>query len=584
MYIEKIKEPNDTKQFDNKQLEVLAEEIRNGILNRVSAHGGHVGPNLGVTEATIALCRVFDFPTDKVVFDVSHQSYPYKMLTGRAFGFTETSRINDISGYSSPLESPVYDQFEIGHTSTSVPLATGLQKARDMRGTRENIIALIGDGSLSGGEAFEGLDMAAELGTGIIIVVNDNEMSIAENHGGLYKNLALLRQTQGKAELNFFRAMGLDYMYVEQGNDIAALTEAFLQVKDTDHPVVVHIHTEKGHGYAPAVAEKERWHWSMPFDIPTGKPKTAPSGEYMPALLGQWLRKEMKRDPKLVCIAAAVPAAIGFGSEERKAAGRQFVDVGIAEEEAVALASGLAKGCMRPVFSTYATFFQRTYDQLAQDLCVNGNPAVVNVIGSSIFGMNDFTHICFFDIPMLSHIPNLVYLAPTSYEELIAMESWAIRQTQYPVAIRVPECNVMHTSEQVDADYSTLNRFKTVRQGSKVAIVAVGDFFEKGLRVADMLKERGVEATLINPRYLSGVDTDTLEALKDSHSVVATIEDGCIDGGYGERIARFYGASTMKTLCIGVEKALYDRYDIDQLLHDNNLTDGQIVDSIMQTL
>ncbi len=584
MYIEKISKPNDTKQFDDEQLEVLASEIRDGILNRVSAHGGHVGPNLGVTEATIALCRVFNFPEDKVVFDVSHQSYPYKMLTGRAFGFTETSRINDISGYSSPLESPVYDQFEIGHTSTSVALATGLQKARDMRGTHENIIALIGDGSLSGGEAFEGLDMAAELGTGIIIVVNDNEMSIAENHGGLYGNLALLRQTQGKAELNFFRAMGLDYMYVEEGNNIAALTKAFLQVKDTDHPVVVHIHTEKGHGYAPAVAEKERWHWSMPFDIQTGKPKSTSSGEYMPALLGQWLREEIKRDPKLVCIAAAVPTAVGFGPKERKEAGRQFVDVGIAEEEAVALASGLAKGGMRPVFSTYATFFQRTYDQLAQDLCVNGNPAVVNVIGSSIFGMNDFTHICFFDIPMLSHIPNLVYLAPTSYEELIAMESWAIRQTHYPVAIRVPECNVMHTSEPVDDDYSTLNRFKTVRHGKGVAIVAVGDFFEKGVRVADLLKERGIEATLINPRYLSGVDNDTLEALKDSHSVVATIEDGCIDGGYGERIARFYGASTMKTLCFGVEKALYDRYDINQLLRDNNLTDEQIVETIMQTL
>ena len=584
MYIEKIKEPNDIKQFDDSQLAVLAEEIRSGILNRVSAHGGHVGPNLGVTEATIALCRVFDFPKDKVVFDVSHQSYPYKMLTGRAFGFTETSRINDISGYSSPLESPIYDQFEIGHTSTSVALATGLQKARDMRGTHENIIALIGDGSLSGGEAFEGLDVAAELGTGIIIVVNDNEMSIAENHGGLYGNLTLLRKTQGKAELNFFRAMGLDYMYVEQGNDIATLTEAFSLVKGIHHPIVVHIHTEKGHGYAPAVAEKERWHWSMPFDVQTGKPKAAPSGEYMPALLGQWLREEIKRDPKLVCIAAAVPSAIGFGPEERKAAGRQFVDVGIAEEEAVALASGLAKGGMRPVFSTYATFFQRTYDQLAQDLCVNGNPAVVNVIGSSIFGMNDFTHICFFDIPMLSHIPNLVYLAPTSYEELIAMESWAIRQTHYPVAIRVPECNVMHTDEPVDDDYTALNRFKTVRQGSQVVIIAVGDFFEKGVRVADMLRARGVEATLINPRYLSGVDVEALEALKGSHTVVATIEDGCVDGGYGERVARFYGASTMKTLCFGVEKALYDRYDIDKLLHDNNLADEQIVETIMQTL
>ena len=584
MYIEKISKPSDTKSLEISQLEILAKEIRQGILNRVSTHGGHVGPNLGVTEATIALCRVFDFPDDKIVFDVSHQSYPYKMLTGRAFGFTETSRINDISGYSSPLESPVYDQFEIGHTSTSVALATGLQKARDMRGTHENIIALIGDGSLSGGEAFEGLDMAAELGTGIIIVVNDNEMSIAENHGGIYKNLALLRQTHGKAELNFFKAMGLDYLYVEEGNDIGTLVEAFNSVKGTQHPTVVHIHTEKGHGYVPAVQQKEKWHWSMPFDVATGEPRPTPHNEYMPALLGKWLREEIKRDPKLVCIAAAVPAAVGFGPKERQEAGAQFVDVGIAEEEAVALASGLAKGGMRPVFSTYATFFQRTYDQLAQDLCVNGNPAVINVIGSSIYGMNDFTHICFFDIPMLSHIPNLVYLAPTTYEELIAMERWAIRQTDHPVAIRVPECNVLHASEPVDDDYSRLNTFKTLRHGSQVAIIAAGDFFEKGTAVADSLRAKGIEATLINPRYLSGIDTDTLEALKDTHSIVATIEDGCIDGGFGERIARFYGNSEVKTLCFGVGKALYDRYDAEQLLRENCLTNSQIVEAIMENL
>lgn len=584
MYIEKINQPCDVKSLNEEQLATLASEIRKGILNRVSEHGGHVGPNLGVTEATIALCRVFNIPEDKVVFDVSHQSYPYKMLTGRAFGFTETSRINDISGYSSPLESPVYDQFEIGHTSTSIALASGLQKARDLRGTHENIIALIGDGSLSGGEAFEGLDTAAELGTGIIIIVNDNEMSIAENHGGLYKNLALLRKTQGKAELNFFRAMGFDYLYVEEGNNVTALTEAFNKVKDTDHPVVVHIHTEKGHGYAPAVENKEQWHWSMPFDIATGQLKPMPQGEYMPALLGKWLQEEIKNDPKLVCIAAGVPASVGFGPKERQEAGSQFVDVGIAEEEGVALASGLAKGGMRPVFSTYATFFQRTYDQLAQDLCVNGNPAVINVIGSSVYGMNDFTHICFFDIPMLSHIPNLVYLAPTSYEELIAMERWAIRQTQYPVAIRVPECNVLHTDEPQDEDYSNINTFKTVRKGSDIAIIAVGDFFEKGMRVADILKHKGINATLINPRYVSGIDKVLLTKLEENHHVVATIEDGSIDGGFGERVARFYGASQMKTLCFGVEKALYDRYDVNQLLKDNCLTDEQIVDKIIATL
>ena len=585
MYIEQIQQPGDVKSLDMEQLNVLADEIRKGILNRVSTHGGHVGPNLGVTEATIALCQVFDMPEDKVVFDVSHQSYPYKMLTGRAFGFTEKSRINDISGYSSPLESPVYDQFEIGHTSTSVALATGLQKARDMRGTHENIIALIGDGSLSGGEAFEGLDTAAELGTGIIVVVNDNEMSIAENHGGLYKNLALLRQTRGKAELNFFRAMGFEYLYVEEGNNIEALVEAFRQVKDTDHPVVVHIHTEKGHGYAPAVENKERWHWSMPFDVATGNLLPTGGGEYMPALLGKWLQDEIKRDPKLVCIAAAVPASVGFGPKERAEAGAQFIDVGIAEEEGVALASGLAKGGMRPVFSTYATFFQRTYDQLAQDLCVNGNPAVINVIGSSVYGMNDFTHICFFDIPMLSHIPNFIYLAPTTYEELIAMEQWAIRQDRYPVAIRVPEWGVEHTDEPQDTEYGLPARFKMMHKGEKVAIIAAGDFYKKGVAVAELLKkEKGIDATLINPRYLTDIDEEMLTQLLADHTVVATLEDGCVDGGFGERIARFYGPTDMRTLCFGVRKALYDRYDVNEMLEDNGLLDSQIVETIVKHL
>lgn len=585
MYLENIKTPKDIKGLDMNALNVLADEIRKGILNRVSNHGGHVGPNLGITEATIALNYVFDAPTDKFVYDVSHQIYPHKMLTGRAFGFTENSRMNDVSGYSSPLEDPVYDTFEIGHTSTSIALATGLQKGRDIVGGTENVIAIIGDGSLSGGEAFEGLDMAAEIGTNIIIVVNDNEMSIAENHGGLYGNLKLLRETKGKAELNYFKTFGFDYYYVEEGNNIEALIDAFGKVKDTKKPTVVHIHTEKGHGYQPAIDQKERWHWSMPFDIATGELKPfGNGGEYMPSLLGKWLQEEITRDPKLVCIAAAVPASVGFSPDKRTAAGKQFIDVGIAEEEAVALASGMAKRGARPVFSTYATFFQRTYDQLAQDLCVNGNPAVLNIIGASIFGMNDFTHICFFDIPMLSHIPNLVYLAPTTYEELIAMESWAIKQEQYSVAIRCPECNVLHSNETYDTDYSQLNKFKMAQEGSQVAIIAAGDFYEKGQNVVKLLAAKGVNATLINPRYLTGVDEEMLEGLKADHKLVATIEDGCLDGGFGERIARFYGPSTMKVMNFGVKKALYDRYDVQKLMQDNHLTDEQIAEDVLKAL
>ena len=585
MYIEKIHSPADLRKLEVSELKIVADEVRDAVLNRVSRHGGHVGPNLGFTEATVALHYVFDTPTDKLVFDVSHQTYPHKILTGRAHGFLDDADTRAISGYSSPSESPEYDYFEIGHTSTAISLATGLQKGRDVLGGTENIVAIVGDGSLSGGEAFEGLNTAAALGTNIIIVVNDNEMSIAENHGGLYANLRLLRETYGQAELNFFKTFGFDYYYLENGHNLASLVDIFRRVKDTPRPTVVHIHTEKGHGYAPAVEKQEAWHYRSPFDRETGK-STGPrdNSEYMPSLLGDFLREEMKRDPKLVVVASAVPMGLGFTADRRREAGAQYIDVGIAEEEAVALASGMAKRGARPVYFTYATFLQRTYDQIAQDLCVNGNPAVINVLGASIFGMNDFTHICFFDIAMLSHIPNLVYLAPTTYEELVAMQTWAIRQDKLSVAIRVPEGEVYHTAEPVDTDYSALNTFRVGHRGSRVALIAAGNFYQKGDRVRQLLLKQGIDATLINPRYLTGVDEALLDELKKDHAVVATLEDGTLDGGFGERIARHYGPSAMRVLNFGVKKRLYDRYDVDELLRENHLTDEQIAEDVLATL
>lgn len=578
MLLEKIQSPKDVKVLSMPQLHELAQEIRDGILNRDSNIGGHVGPNLGIVETTIAMHYVFNCPEDKFVFDVSHQSYPHKMLTGRAFGYYDNNRFQEISGYSSPAESPEYDQFELGHTSTSISLASGLQKARDIKGTKENIVVLIGDGSLSGGEALEGLDEVGELGTGIIIIVNDNEMSIAENHGGLYKNLALLRETNGKAECNLFRAMGLDYKYVADGNDVETLIKTFQEVKDIDHPIVVHIHTEKGKGYAPAEQNKEPWHWSMPFDIETGKPKVEGGGEDYGNMTAEYLLEEMKKDKHLVAVTSGTPTVAGFFKNRREEAGAQHVDVGIAEEQAVAMISGMAKGGIRPVYNVYSTFIQRTYDQIAQDLCINGNPAVINVFCASLYGMNDITHIGFYDIPMLSNIPNLVYLAPTCWEEYKAMMAWGIQQTAHPVAIRVPGGAVTHSDEQFDEDYSELNRFKMTHKGSKVAIVALGAFYGLGKQVAALLKEqKGIDATLINPRYITGLDEEMLESLKANHEKVITLEDGALEGGFGEKIARFYGDSDMKTLCFGIKKGLYDRYDYQLLAKDNELTPEQIV-------
>ena len=578
MLLENIYSPKDVKVLTMKQLHELAQEIRDGILNRDSHIGGHVGPNLGIVEVTIAMHYVFNCPEDKFVFDVSHQSYPHKMLTGRAFGYYDNNRFQEISGYSSPAESPEYDQFELGHTSTSISLASGLQKARDIKGTKENIVVVIGDGSLSGGEALEGLDEVGELGTGIIIVVNDNEMSIAENHGGLYKNLALLRETNGQAECNLFRAMGLDYQYIADGNDVETLIKAFLQVKGIDHPIVLHIHTEKGKGYAPAEQNKEPWHWSMPFDIETGKPKAEGGGEDYGNMTAEYLLEEMKKDKHLVAVTSGTPTVAGFFKARREEAGAQHVDVGIAEEQAVAMISGMAKGGIRPVYNVYSTFIQRTYDQIAQDLCINNNPAVINIFCASLYGMNDITHIGFYDIPMLSNIPNLVYLAPTCWEEYKAMLAWGIKQTSHPVAIRVPGGEVTHSDEQFDENYSALNRFKMIHKGSKVAIVALGAFYGLGKQVAEMLKEqKGIDATLINPRYITGLDEEMLESLKADHEKVITLEDGALEGGFGEKIARFYGDNDMKTHCFGIKKGLYDRYDYQQLVKDNELTPEQIV-------
>ena len=591
MYIEKIKSPAFLKGLNLEELNIVADETRQAVLNRVSKHGGHVGPNLGFVEATVALHYVFDAPKDKLVFDVSHQCYPHKVLTGRASGFLgNVDDMNAISGYSSPAECPEYDNFEVGHTSTSISLATGLQKARDIKGTDENIIAIIGDGSLSGGEAFEGLDEASELGTGIIVIVNDNEMSIAENHGGIYKNLRALRESRGTCEHNWFKAWGFEYKYLEEGNNIEKLIEVFKSVKGTDKPTVVHIHTEKGHGYAPAVANKEAWHWGLPFNLEDGSrprkndngtiPQTAPQEDYG-TLFSDWMLREMKQDKTLIAVTAGTPAAAGFTVDKRNEAGKQHIDIGIAEEQAAAMISGMAKGGLHPVWTVYSTFIQRTYDQIAQDLCINSNPAVINVVGGGVNSMNDITHICLFDIPMLCSIPGLIYLAPTNCEEYFAMLRWAIQQDQKPVAIRVPSNGVVQTSEPIDTEYGYEPKYKVIHKGKNVAIIAAGSFFQKGENVARLLTENGINATLINPRYLNDVDTDTLEGLKTDHQLVVTLEDGCKEGGFGERIASFYGLSDMKVLVGGIKKGLYDRFDVNKLLSDNNLLDEQIVDEIL---
>lgn len=582
--LNKINEPKDLKKLSKEELEKLSEEIREILLKKLSIHGGHFGPNFGMVEAIIAMHYVFESPKDKFVFDVSHQSYPHKILTGRKDSFIYEEKYDDVTGYTNPNESE-HDLFNVGHTSTSISLASGLVKARDLKGENYNVVAVIGDGSLSGGEALEGLDFAGEQKSNFIIVVNDNDMSIAENHGGLYKNLKQLRETNGNCECNLFKAMGLDYTYVNEGNNLEELIKTFSKVKNIDHPIVVHINTQKGKGYKFAEENKENWHWTMPFDIETGKSKFTFDGEDYGDLTGKYLLEKMKKDPKVVAIVAGVPTNIGFTKDRRIEAGDQFVDVGIAEEHAVALASGIAKNGGKPIFATYSSFIQRTYDQISQDLCINNNPATILVNGASVFGMNDVTHLGLYDIPMISNIPNIVYLAPTSKDEYFAMLDWSIEQTKYPVAIRIPANGVISDERKVDVDYSNINKFKIEEKGEKVAIIALGDFYQLGEEVSSELKEKlNINATLINPRYITGLDKKLLEALKANHEVVITLEDGILQGGFGEKIASFYGDSDIKVKNYGIEKAFYDRYDVNELLKANNLTKEQIIEDIEKIL
>ena len=580
MYIEKINQPTDVKNLNSEQLHILSDEMRQALLQKLSKHGGHFGPNLGMVEATIALHYVFNSPTDKIVYDVSHQSYPHKMLTGRKDAFLYEDKYDDVSGYSNPDESD-HDFFTIGHTSTSVSLACGLAKGRDLKGDSENIIVVIGDGSLSGGEALEGLDFASELNSNLIIVVNDNDMSIAENHGGLYKNLKQLRDTDGKSECNLFKSMGLDYVFVKDGNDIDSLITAFEQVKDSTYPVVVHICTQKGKGYKIAEENKENWHYCGPFNLETGKSDMSQDGgEDYSSMTADILLKKMKEDKTVVGITSATPTVFGFTEDKRKEAGSQFVDVGIAEETAVALASGIAKNGGKPVYGVYSTFIQRTYDQLSQDLCINNSPATILVYWASVYGMNDVTHLGIYDIPMMSNIPNLVYLAPTTKEEYLAMLDWSIEQNDHPVAIRVP-ISVVSDGKKVTKDFSKLNEYEVTQNGSKIAIVALGSFYSVGAKTAEIIENKtGVKPTLINPIYITGTDDKLLEQLKENHDIVITVEDGVLDGGFGEKIARFYGNSDIKVLNYGLKKEFLDRYNPEEIVKANRLTPEQIAEDV----
>lgn len=581
MYLERVDDPCDLKKLNPNQLPVLAEEIRDVLIEKCAHMGGHLSSNLGIVEVTIGLHYIFDFPHDKIIFDVSHQCYTHKILTGRKEAYTNPEKYASVCGFTAPAESE-YDIFRVGHSSTSISLATGMAKARDLCGGKENIIAVIGDGALSGGEALEGLDFGgAEIAGNLIIVFNDNQMSISENHGGLYKGLQHLRDSEGKAKDNLFRAFGYDYRFVKDGNDVVAVIDALRGVKDIDHPVVVHICTKKGKGYSYAETNPETTHMVSKFDRETGTALNPFKGERYDRIIGDYLLDKMSKDPKVVTLSAAVPMALNFIKEHRLRAGKQFVDVGIAEEHAVTMLAGLSKYGCKPVFATMATFFQRTYDQISQDLCINKIPATLIVVNASVYASTDVTHIGLFDIPLMSNIPNLVYLAPTNKQEYLAMLDWSIEQNQYPVAIRAPRNGVYYSKGKVDKDYSDINKYKVVIEGKKVAILALGDFYQLGEELAGKIKEQfAYNPTLVNPRYITGVDKGFLNELSKRHNLIITLEDGILDGGFGQKIAEFYGTTSIKVVNYGLKKSFLDRYDVESVLKDNHLKPELIIEDV----
>lgn len=579
-----INSPDDVKKLNMEELKVLANDIRDGLFNRLTKIGGHFGPNFGIVETEIAMHYVFNSPEDKFIFDVSHQSYPHKMLTGRKAGYIDDTHFKEDSGYTNPEESK-HDFFNVGHTSTSISLATGLAKARDLLGKKENIIALIGDGSLSGGEALEGLNVAgSELNSNLIIVVNDNQQSISETHGGIYKNLKELRETKGKATNNMFKAVGLDYIYEENGNDIESMIKVFEKVKDIDHPIVVHINTQKGKGYKLAEENKENWHWTVPFDKETGLP-TIDFGteENYTGITRKYILNKAKEDKEFIVVTPNMPGSFGLNENDRNELGKQFVDVGIAEEQAVAMAAGMAKEGAKPLVITNVTFMQRCYDQISHDVCINNSPVTILLNYANFDGLTDVTHLGIFGISAFSNIPNLIMLCPSSKDELLNMLDWSIKQKEHPVMILLPGNEVDY--RKADKNYNEINKYKLEQEGEKVAIIALGDFYQRGKKVAENIKEKlRFKPTLINPRFATGLDTKLLNKLKDNHNIVITLEDGILDGGFGQKIASYFGDTNIKVKNYGLQKKFYDRYNPEELLKEENMDIESIIEYLNNNL
>jgi 1-deoxy-D-xylulose-5-phosphate synthase len=576
--LDKVKEPADLQKLNRTELTELAEDVRRAVLNKVSQIGGHTGPNLGVVELTIALHKVFQSPVDKFVWDVSHQTYPHKILTGRKKGF-EDGHFHDITGYTSQEESE-HDFFTVGHTSTSVANAMGLAKARDLTDKKGNIIAVLGDGSLSGGLALEAISNAGAYDKNFILILNDNQMSIAENHGGIYKGLAELRETKGQSTNNMFKAFGLDYKYVADGNNLDTLIALFEEVKDIDHPIVLHINTEKGHGYQPAIDMKEAFHWRSPFNLSDGSLKNTNSAKNYTRIILDYMEEKVAEGMPLVAVNGGIPM-INNLKEFAEKHPENYVDAGIAEQYVTTFGGAVAAGGARAMIFHNSTFMQRAYDQFLHDLAINKEPAVVIVKSASISG-SDKTHQGSFAIGMLSNIPDLVYLAPTSEEEVVSMLDWALTQKENPVILQIPEHGVeSHPSSLKDFSKA---QYEVVQKGSEVAILALGGLFSHGQKFLTALEKVDIKATLVNPLFVAELDKESLNKLTENHKVFVTLEDGILDGGFGQKVASYLGKFGVKTLNYGADKEFNDSVAVEELYDRYHLTPELMIADILEAL
>ena len=579
MELTDIQIPSDLRDCSLTELEIIAQYIRNLIIHRTSHIGGHIGSSLGATDIIVALHHVFGLDDAQFIFDISHQSYAHKILTGRHEGFKNRDKFHTISGYSNPDES-THDAFHLGHASTSLSLVCGLMIGRDLQHGTHPIIAMIGDGALSGGEAYEALNHLATMSSQCLIIINDNDQSIAENHGGLYKHLQQLRETNGESSNNIFKALGFSYRYVDDGNSLESLIHALKNCKDETIPTVLHIHTTKGYGYCKAISNPEGFHNPSGFDIDTGETKKRYTNSYE-SIVAKQLIETLDQNKAACIVTAATPGGFCLTKDIREKLGAQYIDVGIAEEHATTLLAGIAHNGGTPILPIYSTFLQRAYDQIINDLCINNSNALILVYRASIYGNKDMTHLGFNDITMLGNIPNLMYLAPTTVEELESSIRYGLEHHNHPIAIRIPVGTPINDIAQSNTIDKPVTSYDITQSGNTIAIIGVGNFYHKAVELSHAIREAThMSPTIVKTLCISSLDTDTLNELTKDHHIVITLEDGELEGGYGQKIASYYGKTSMKVLNYGISKQFYDRYKPEDVLQQNHLDFEHILDDL----